>query len=216
MNNRKLWITSGIIGIAAVLCYILAITLPWPETQFGISTSLLVVSAWPILSIIYSYGLYTFVAAERDGVANRLAFVFTVAAFTTVLAMLVVQLTINAGFGEITNGLDEQVAGALRRGLRLVDLGLDVAWDILIGVAMVLLGAAMRRRSGLGLVWAIPSIVLGIAMIGLNAATFPRPPANGGLFDVGPLVGFFVMLLAARLVVLGRRVVERNDSIKTT
>ncbi len=211
MNNRKLWITSGIVGIVAVLCYILAITVPWPETQFGISTSLLVVSAWPILSIIYSYGLYTFVAAERDSVANRLAFVFTVAAFTTVLAMLVVQLTINAGFGEITNGLDEQIAAALRRGLRLVDLGLDVAWDILIGVAMVLLGAAMRRRSGLGLVWAIPSIVLGIAMIGLNAATFPQPPANGGLFDVGPMVGFFVMLLAVRLAVSGRRVAVPTD-----
>jgi len=211
MVNRNLWIGSGIAGIVAVLCYIFAITFPWPKTQLGVSAALLIVSAWPILSIIYSYGLFTFVAAERDSVANRLAFIFTVVAFTVVLAMVVVQLTIGAGLGEITKGLDEQVAVALRRGLRLIDLGLDVAWDLLIGMAMVLLGVAIRGRTGLGLGWAVPSMALGAALIGLNAATFPVPPADGGLFDVGPFVGLFVMALAVRLVMLGRREAVPTD-----
>jgi len=205
MVNRNLWMCSGIAGVAAVLCYILAITLPWPETQIGTSMALIVVSAWPILSIFYSYGLYTFVASERDSTSNRLAFVFAVTAFATVLAMVVVQLAIGAGFDEITKGLDEQVSNALWRSLKMVDLGLDVAWDMLIGTALILLGAAIRRRSGLGIGWAIPSAALGIAMIGLNAATFPWPPADLGLFDIGPLVGLFVMALAVRLAMLGRR-----------
>ena len=204
MTNRKLWVGSGIAGILSVVCYILAITLPWPETQLGISAALLVMSAWPILSIVYSYGLYTFVAAEREGTANRLGFVFAVTAFTTVLSMIVVQLAVGAGFSEIANGLDEQTAGALRRGLRMVDLGLDVAWDMLIGTALVLSGIAMRRRSGLGLGWAMSSAALGIALIGLNAATFPWPPAGRGLFDIGPFIGLFVIALAGRLALLGR------------
>ena len=192
--------------MAAVACYISAIALPWPETQLGTSTALVVVSAWPILSIVYSYGLYSFVAAESESTANRLSLVFAVAAFTTVLAMIVVQLAVGAGMGEIGQGLDEQTTKALRRGLRMVDLGLDVAWDMLIGTALIFSGAAIRRRSGLGLGWAIPSVALGIALIVLNAATFPWPPGDRGLIDIGPFIGLFVMLLGARLTILGRRV----------
>ncbi len=192
--------------MAAVACYISGIALPWPETQLGTSTALVVVSAWPILSIVYSYGLYSFVAAESESTANRLSLVFAVAAFTTVLGMIIVQLAVGAGMGEIGRGLDEQTTKALRRGLRMVDLGLDVAWDMLIGTALIFSGAAIRRRSGLGLGWAIPSVALGLALIVLNAATFPWPPGDRGLIDIGPFIGLFVMLLAARMTILGRRV----------
>lgn len=193
---------AGILGVA---CYLAAITIPWPDTRLGTSSALLLVSAFPILSIIYSYGLYHFIAAEREGVANRLAFLFAAAAFTTVLAMIIVQLAIGAGIGEMTKGLDEATSKALRRGLRLIDHGLDVAWDMLIGTALIFLGAAVWRRGGLGPGWGIPLAALGLALIGLNAATFPWPPADRGLFDVGPFVGVFVLALALRLVFLGRR-----------
>ena len=191
--------------MVAVACYILAIALPWPETQLGTSTALVVVSAWPILSIVYSYGLYSYVAAECESTANRLAFVFAVTAFTTVLGMIVVQLAVGASISEITKGLDEHTTKALRRGLRMIDLGLDVAWDMLIGTALIFSGLAIRGRSGLGLVWAIPSVVLGTALIVLNASTFPWPPGDRGLIDIGPFIGIFVMALAARLALLGRR-----------
>lgn len=205
MPQGRLWVRSGIAGVAGVACYILAIAVPWPETQWGTSTALLVVSAWPILSIVYSYGLCSYIAAERESAANRLGLLFAVAAFTTVLAMTVVQLAVGAGIAEITKGLDEEAARALRRGLRMVDLGLDVAWDLLIGTALIFSGLAMRPRSGLGNGWGIPSVTLGAALIVLNAATFPWPPADSGLFDVGPFIGLFMMGLAARLLVLGRR-----------
>jgi hypothetical protein len=47
----------------------------------------------------------------------------------------------------------------------MVDLGLDVAWDMLIGTALIFSGLAIRKRIGLGLGWATPSVVLGIALI---------------------------------------------------
>ena len=205
MANPSLWCSGGVAGMAGICCYILAITMPWPETQLGTSASLLVVSAWPILSIIYGYALYSFVAAERETVANRLGLVFAITAFTTVLAMIMVQLAVGSGLGEITRDLDEETARALRRGLRMIDLGLDVAWDMLIGTALVFSGFAIRKRSGLGLGWAIPSMALGIALIGLNAATFPWPPGDRGLFDIGPVIGMFVLVLSARLALLGGR-----------
>jgi hypothetical protein len=196
---------SGIAGMVAVACYLLAIAVPWPDTQVGTSLALVVVSAWPILSIVYAHGLYDFVAAERESTANRLAFVFAVAAFATVLAMIVVQLAVGASIGEITKGLDQSAATALRRGLRMIDMGVDVAWDMQIGTTLIFSGAAMRRRTGLGPGWSIPSIVLGVALIVLNAATFPWPPGDRGLIDIGPFIGVFVLALSARLALLGRR-----------
>lgn len=205
MHHRTLWVWSGIAGVVGTLCYIIATQVPWPETQAARTTALLVVSAWPILSMVYAHGAYTFVAAERDSAANRLSFVFAIAGFTMVLGMIVVQLAVDAGVGELTQGLDATVARAIRRGLRLVDLGLDVAWDMLIGTSLVFSGVAIRRRRGLGPLWGIPAAVLGLALIGLNAATFPWPPGGRGLFDVGPFIGVFIIALASRITILGRR-----------
>ncbi len=210
MHNRTLWISGGISGVSSVVCYVLAIMLPWPETQLGTVAALAVVSAWPILSIVYVYGLYDFVAAGRESTANRLSFVFAVAGFATVLAMIIVQLAVGAGVGEITAGLDEQTARAMRGGLRLIDHGLDVAWDFLIGIALIFSGVAIRRRDGLGLGWAVVSGVLGVALIALNAATFPQPPADAGLFDIGPVIGVFTIALAGRLTALGWRTPRVN------
>ena len=87
----------------------------------------------------------------------------------------------------------------------MIDLGLDVAWDMLIGTALILWGVAMRRRIGLGPGWAFPSVVMGGSLIALNAATFPWPPGDRGLIDIGPFIGVFMLALAIRLLILGRR-----------
>ncbi len=205
MQNPALWVRGGIAGVIAVVCYIAAIATDWPEHQLGVTSSLIVISAFPILGIMYIYALYDFVAAERESAANRLALVFWIVAFTTLLSMIIVQLAVTASIGDITRDLDANTARALRRGLRTIDLGLDVAWDFLGATGLILSGIAMRARSGLGRGWGIPAIGFGIALIVLNAATFPTPPANGGLFDIGPFTGLFMLALAIRLAFLGRR-----------
>ncbi|MBM3286125.1 MAG: hypothetical protein FJY88_02070 [Candidatus Eisenbacteria bacterium] len=171
----------------------------------GTSIGLVIVSAFPILGIVFGYGIYCALAAEHDGVANRLAFVFAVAAFATLLSMLMAQMAVSAGAREMTKGLDDETGKALRRALRLIDLGLDVAWDFLMATAMIFWGVAMRGRRAFGPWWGIPMVVLGVALMGLNAATFPWPPGSHGSFDLGPLAAVFLMALAVRLIFLGRR-----------
>lgn len=205
MRNPSLWFGGGIAGVLSVCCYIAAIAVDWPETQLGVSVSLLVVSAFPILGIMASYALYSFTAAERESAANTLGLVFFIIAFTTLLAMLIVQLAVTSSIGEITRELDGQTARALRRGLRQIDLGLDVAWDLLGGVGLVCWGLAIRKRSGFGPGWGIPAAVFGLALVVLNASTFPIPPANRGLFDIGPVIGIFMLALFTRLAFLGKR-----------
>lgn len=204
-TDRSLWVKSGMAGVAGVVCYFLAILISWPESQIGTSTGLVIVSAFPILGIVFGYGIYCVLAAEHDSTANRLAFVFAVAAFAMLLGMIMAQLAVSAGIREVTNGLDDETGRAVRRGLRLIDLGLDVAWDFLMGTAMIFWGVAMRGHRGFGPRWGIPSVVLGVAVIVLNAATFPWPPGSHGLFDIGPLAALFFVGLGVRLIFLGRR-----------
>lgn len=205
MTNPRFWLAGGLAGAGSICCYLLAIAVPWPENQFGTAASTLVVSGFPILGILGSYALCSFVAAERDGPANRLAFIFAVAAYTTLLAMIIVQLAVASGVAEVTTGLDVQTQKVLRRALRLIDLGLDVAWDLLIGTALIILGFALRARTHFGSGWAYPSVAFGILLIGLNAATFPWPPNTRGLFDIGPAIAIFLLVLYGRLAFLGRR-----------
>lgn len=214
MNNRNLWIGGGAAGVMAGLCYLAAVFVPFPDNQFGTSAGMLVVSGFPIFAIVYAYGFHDFIAAERPSAANDLFRVFAIVAFTTVLAMLIVQLAVVAGVPEMTRGMDPATAKILKRSLRLVDLGLDVAWDMLIGTSLIFWGAAMLRRRGLGIGWALPAVLFGAALIVLNAATFPWPPNTRGLFDIGPFIGTYMLLMAVRLLVLGLRaaVAERPDA----
>jgi len=197
-------VKSGLAGIVGVGCYFLAVLIAWPENQVGTSICLILISAFPILGIVFSYGIHSAVATQKESTANRLGFVFAVAAFAMLLGMIMAQLAVGAGIGEMAKGLDDTGAKAFRRGLRLIDLGLDVAWDFLIGTAMIFWGVALRGRSGFGPAWGVPLVVLGIALILLNASTFPWPPGSHGLFDIGPWIALFFVGVGVRLIMLGR------------
>jgi len=205
MNHPRLWYFGGIAGALSVCAYFAAIVFPWPETQLGTSVSLAVVSLFPVLGMVSIFALCDYIAAEREGAANRIAFVFGVAGFSTLLAMLLVQLAVTTGAAEMARGLDAATAKALKRSLRLVDLGLDVAWDLLFSTAMIFWGFALRRRSGFGPGWGFPLLALGGLLIILNVATFPWPPGDHGSLDLGPVAGIFLLALNVRLAFLGRR-----------
>jgi hypothetical protein len=72
--------------------------------------------------------------------------------------------------------------------LEAVWLGLDVAWDAYIGLGTILFGIS-----------ALAHPRLGAALLVLNLASFPTPPANAGSIDIGPLVGLWY--LAVTLVI---------------
>jgi hypothetical protein len=205
MGNPRLWFYGGIAGAFSVCFYVMAIFISWPETQLGTSLSVIVVSAFPILGIIASYAICDFIAAENKAAANRIAFVFAVAGFTTLFAMLLVQMAVVSGLPEITQGLDAATAKVLKRAVRMVDLGLDVAWDMLYCTAMIFWAFALRKRRGFGPVWAFASLALGVLLIAFNVATFPWPPGDHGSIDLGPAAALFMLALNIRLAFLGRR-----------
>ena len=216
MENARLWLFGGIAGILGIGCYLSAILIPWPETQLGLSVSVTIVSGFPILGIVASYALCDCLAAPRQTAANRIALGFAISGFATLLAMLLVQVAVTSAMPELTRGLDAAAAKALTRAMRMVDLGLDVAWDLLYSTAMIFWGFALRTRRGFGPGWAFPSMALGALLIVLNVATFPWPPGDHGSVDLGPVAALFILALNIRLTYLGWRALRSGSERDTT
>jgi hypothetical protein len=75
--------------------------------------------------------------------------------------------------------------------------GLDVVWDLYLAAGT--LGFAICFFRGRWFAnWAVPGAAVALALIVLNLATFPEPPASAGLVDVGPLVGLWYFTLGLR------------------
>lgn len=194
---------GGLSGIIGTICYIAAVTVPAGQTL-----SYVFVMTWPVLSIVFIYALTRYVGAERQSAASHLALVFGCLSFAMVAAMISIQLAVRIGIEEYiteATGGTEETLKLIRRSVRLVDLGLDVAWDVFIGTTLLFLAAALMGHSRFGYWWGIPSAMLGLLLIGLNVATFPWPPDTRGLFDVGPVIGVYIIVLSARFFVLGLR-----------
>ncbi len=205
MSNRKLFSLCGIFGIIAVVCYFIGavIDLPLPD---GIS--LLIFFGFPAFGIASWYLLCNILSGEEKSTTANLALIFAAAGFTLLTAMVMAQMATRLGIADLqTKAATEAERSELKmilKGVRFVDLGLDVAWDFFIGTAFILTGIGMRRVHGLGLLWGLPLSILGALLIALNAWTFPWPPNTRGLFDIGPFCALFLLIFSVRLLLLGR------------
>jgi len=72
-----------------------------------------------------------------------------------------------------------------------------------LGVSLIFLALAIKKHSRLGIWWAVPMALLGLSVIIVNLYTFPYTPVSKGLFDIGPLIGTFMILFAVRTAYLG-------------
>ena len=205
-TNSKFYVTGGICGIIGVICYILASSLPAPP-----KFSFLLALAWPILSIIFAYSIYKFVALDHQSIYNQLAFLFVTIAFVLVSIMISIQVVVKTGMQDaIDNAISSEQTNLelIMKSLRWVDLGVDLAWDLFLGLALIFLAIAITRHPKLGKWWSIPLAALAIALIVLNMLTFPYPPDTQGILDVGPLIGIFMVLFGGRMVYLGEKLKE--------
>lgn len=194
---------GGASGITGTFCYIAAIAIPLDRIS-----QYIIAMAWPVLSVIFVYSIYRYISIDRQTAANQLSFLFASLGFSMVACMLSVQLAVEIGmkdFIAVTPDKGEDLK-IIRHSLRLVDQGIDVAWDIFIGTSLILLSFSIKGHPHFRLWWSIPSFLLGLTLIILNVISFPYPPDSKGLFDIGPGIGLYIIALSARLMWLGNRV----------
>jgi hypothetical protein len=187
------WIIYGTIaGILADLAYASAVApVPFPETI----KMYLGMAFGPLLALAF-IGLYHFFKLHRKTVTLQAATIFGVIAGTLVNLMIVVQSAIHL---TIPAGARERL-GLAYDGLNMVQLGMDVSWDIYFSLATILLGFAMFSHPRFGKIWGMTTLLIGGGLLALNLAAFPYPPAEAGSIDFGPVSGVLYLFVAFRVL----------------
>jgi len=200
--KRPPWASiATVVGVVAIFVYLML--------AFGIapvSDRLILILAFAIGPAIMAamLELYAGLAPTHDGRLLRTATVFLVLGFATLTAMIVVQQAIFIGADASFYVDGELPAEETRRyvfmGLNMVQLGLDVTFDIFYSVGLILLGVIVYRSPEGGKILGGVAVVLAVALLALNIWTFPIPPSEAGLVDLGPAtaIWWLVFILSNR------------------
>ena len=173
---------TALSGIAGVAAYIFALA---SESSDAFTVVASFIFAFGIT--LGSVGLYHILGGEKGSPLVLIAAMANVIAAALLFAMVMVQLSVHALVPQPDDGI------------KAVWLGLDVAWDFYIGTGTILFGLSMFGRRGLGARLGVPGLLIGSLLLIFNVATFPTPPANAGLVDLGPLLGLWYLVVYGRL-----------------
>lgn len=189
------WIKiGGITGLLSIIAYALAAFAPLPDFWVYLTAF----AFGPLLSIAF-IGVYHALALHKNSALIQIGTLFAIAGGMMVLLMLCVQQAIFVNLDNIKISTNPNPS-ELSKGLNSVHLGMDVAWDVLISAATILLAIAMLRHPRFGMIVGGIGIILGSLLLGFNLYYFPTPPANAASIDWGPFVALwfawvFVLLL---------------------
>lgn len=171
------WIRIGIVaGLCTSVLYPTLLFAPLPL----VATAAVAAFLGPAIGL-GSLGLYQLMRLAGGSVAGAIGAIHNVVAGALFTAMALVQLAARQRHSETSGDL----VG--------IWLGLDVAWDVYIGLGTIAFALAMAGHPRFRWPFALSGLVLGFLVIALNLAPFPVPPAAAGSFDVGPLVGLWYL-----------------------
>lgn len=132
-----------------------------------------------LLGIGWAVALNVVLQFERQSPAATLGATFGVAGFAVVMAMLMVQGSVQTGiaedFGKLTSDADRAATIAAFRSIRSVDLGLDFTWDIFISWCMILFGVAMLGTRTFGKLWGSLGIAIAVLLFLRDMQSAPHP-----------------------------------------
>ena len=208
----RTWIRTGIVcGLAALPVYPLLIFVDLPDILLVVLASFF----GPLLAMS-SIGLYFFISLHRRSVAVQTAALSNIIAGVTVNLMMIVQLSVNLWMKRspesVIGGPSRQILEDAHKVVDKVQLGLDISWDFFIGVGTVLFALAMMSHPKLGRILGWAGLVVGLAILVANFMTFPIPPAESGLFDLGPVMGLWYLAVGIKLLFSLKWVNERTNT----
>ena len=193
----RLAVIVGVSGLLANVAYVLTAAVPLGDVAGPVVASLF----GPLIAG-FSVALYLLLASERATLAGQLAAISNVAAGALVTAMLLVQIAID----DVKAELSAPVYDAFKH----VEFGLDLSWDVFVVIGTILFACAMLADPRFGRRFGLPGIGVAVALYALNFASFPTPPGDSGLVDLGPLVGLWYAAVSIQALRL-RQVTGHRD-----
>jgi len=201
------WIRfGGYSGLLFALIFLGMAVVPMPDR---LQTVLALV--FPLFLLVGHIGLYHFLTRQQPSFTTQLAVITGIGAPVLVSAMLTVQMSLVSYMERYYTPLDEVTRAAqinIWRAVDSVQLGLDVAWDMFILPTVMLFSLSIMKHPAFGRIFGFIGFILGAAGLFLNIWTFPIPPINVGLPDVGPFavtwygVLFILMIRAQRKLLI--------------
>jgi hypothetical protein len=190
------WIKTGIIcGFLTMLIYPSMLFLDIP-----IQFTLILACSFGILLMIASVGLYHFIALNRKTVSLQLGVLFNIIGCTVVVMMFTIQLGMVSVKQNTDPGLQKDTVNYILHFINTIQLSLDVVWDIFLSLGTILLAFNMLSHPKLGKIIGLIGILIGIGLLVLNISTFPIPPAEAGLFDLGPAAALWYLAVTIMIV----------------
>jgi hypothetical protein len=204
-------------------------------TRIGIASGLVACVVYPIMTLVSvpripqlmlgasfgpalaaaSVALARVLQARRRAPSLELAAIFNSLAGALVTAMIIVQLAINHSTAPAA---DPQLVAILRHRLWDVVLGLDVSFDVFIGLATLLFAVNMLRDPRFGRIVGWAGVLVSVVpLLGANIYYFPDPPYVHGFPHVGIFTGLWylaVVLMLLRAVRKGQVGVEATQDEK--
>lgn len=189
---RLTWIKAGAIaGLIATGSYSFLVLGSGSETMGFIAGSLFGLSL-----AVAAYGLYQFVSLQRRTPLVQGAVAATIIGSVVFVSMIAIQLSIRS---DLPADLDQTGVEAALELTDRVHFGLDLVWDLYFAVGMSLFGIAALSHPRLGRVLGGSGVAIAAALLTLNVATFPTPPASAGSIDLGPAAGLWYLIVTVQM-----------------
>lgn len=181
------------------------------------STTGLFSAHWSILFPIFALGpvavvgmiaLYERLACRRQTLLLRASIVLLIIAFALFALMVIVQQTLTLQFRDLGAGVGAPAPELWRTmftSVNLVQLGMDVAFDVFYCTGMALLAIVVWRDPDYGRWLGGFGLVAAVALLALNLAAFPYVPAESGLVDLGPVTAVWWGVVIIRVIRVDRR-----------
>jgi hypothetical protein len=197
-NSIKLkWIKTGIIcGFLTAVVFPVMIL-----TDLSVQLALALAASFGILLLLASIGLYKFISIHKISLSLQLGALLNIIASAVIIMMITIQLGL---FSEGKKGGEEipkEVKSYVFKTVNLTQMSLDVVWDIFISLGTILLALNMLKHPKLGVIIGGIGILLGAGLLILNILTFPIPPGEAGLVDLGPFVALWYLAVTIMMTI---------------
>jgi len=187
--QKNLVRVGAVAGLAVVAMYLVPKVLP-----VGSVSTYLFIYQGPLLVAAFA-GLYPFLAKPTPSAAALLGALFGIIAGACRMLFSVVQMTnlhyIRGYISEADTPEAESVWQDIFQGVFTVQNGIAYVMDFFLDWAVLLFVIVMWRHPKFGKVFSILGLFVAGSHFVMKAYAFPEPPAEAGLFDVGPLVSIW-------------------------
>jgi hypothetical protein len=202
MTARRTQLVLELVGVGVLLVYLLGALNIVPIIGTERITLALVFAIGPV-AIVAVLGIHELLRSAPSPFWLRVGTTFLIVAFALFNVMLVVQQMVRLQFREFRVGTSDPgetaLLDAVFKGTNLVQLGVDVSFDVFYCLGVIALSAVMYRDPRFGRLLGGFGVISAAGLLVFNLATFPHAPAESGLVDLGPLTGLWWLFVIIQI-----------------